>query len=113
MFSILIVLLCLCSCKDKANVFVLEGNVQKLSGDTIWHADSVYIDTLYIYGADALYEQIDTIIATNGAFHHTMDVDTVVPLWVLFPNNHREIVFADKQLTVTRSEEHTSELQSR
>ena len=101
LFSILMVLLCLCSCKDQPNPsFVLEGNVQKLSGDTIWHADSVYSDTLYIYGADALYERIDTIIATNGAFHHTMDIDTVVPLWVLFPNHHREMLFADKGLSV-------------
>lgn len=88
-FSILMILLCLCSCKDKANVFVLEGNVGRLTHDTI-----------YIYGGDALYEQMDTIIATNGAFHHTMDVDTVVPLWVLFPNNHREMLFADKGLSV-------------
>ena len=89
LFSILMVLLCLCSCKDKASVFVLEGNVGRLTHDTI-----------YIYGGDALYEQMDTIIATNGAFHHTMDVDTVVPLWVLFPNNHREMLFADKGLSV-------------
>lgn len=88
-FSILMILLCLCSCKDKANVFVLEGNVGRLTHDTI-----------YIYGGDALYEQMDTIIATNGAFHHTMNVDTVVPLWVLFPNNHREMLFADKGLSV-------------
>ena len=89
LFSILMVLLCLCSCKDKASVFVLEGNVGRLTHDTI-----------YIYGGDALYEQMDTIIATNGAFHHTMNVDTVVPLWVLFPNNHREMLFADKGLSV-------------
>jgi hypothetical protein len=28
-------------------------------------------------------------------------VDTVTPLWVLFPNKHREIVFADKGLSIT------------
>lgn len=94
-------LLCLFSCKEKTDSFVLEGNVLKLSGDTIWHADSVYTDTLYIYGADALYAHIDTVVATNGAFRHTMDVDTVVPLWVLFPNNHREMLFADRGVTAT------------
>ena len=84
------VLLCLCSCKDKASVFVLEGNVGRLTHDTI-----------SIYGADALYEHIDTVVAADGIFRYTAEVDTVTPLWVLFPNNHREMLFADKGLKVT------------
>ena len=83
-------LLCLCACKDKANIFILEGNVGHLSHDT-----------LYIYGADALYERIDTVVTTDGEFHYTAVVDTVTPMWVLFPNMHREMLFADKGLTVT------------
>lgn len=69
---------------------MLEGNVRSLAHDT-----------LYIYGADALYERIDTVVATDGIFHYTTEIDTVTPLWVLFPNMHREMVFADKGLGVT------------
>lgn len=69
---------------------MLEGNVRSLAHDT-----------LYIYGADALYERIDTVVATDGIFHYTTEIDTVTPLWVLFPNMHREMVFADKGLEVT------------
>ena len=83
-------LLCLCSCKDKADTFILEGSVGCLTHDT-----------LYIYGADALYERIDTVVAKEGAFRYTAAVDTVTPMWVLFPNMHREMVFADKNLTAT------------
>ena len=83
-------MLCLCSCGDKANTFVLEGRVGKLPHDT-----------LYIYGADALYERIDTVVAHDGEFCYTAKVDTVTPLWVLFPNKHREMVFADKGLSAT------------
>ena len=83
-------LLCLCSCKDKANTFILEGNVGRLAHDT-----------LYIYGADALYEQFDTVVAVNGVFQYKTKVDTVTPMWVLFPNMHREMLFADKGLTAT------------
>ncbi len=90
LFSLVVILLCLCSCKDKANVFVLEGNVRCLMDDT-----------LYIYGADALYEHFDTVVAMDGTFRFTATVDTVTPLWVLFPNMHREMVFADKGLTAT------------
>ena len=90
LFSLVVTLLCLCSCKDKADTFILEGNVGRMAHDT-----------LYIYGADALYEHFDTIVATNGAFRYTATVDTVTPLWVLFPNMHREMVFADKGLTAT------------
>lgn len=95
LFSILAVLLCLCSCRDKGNIFVLEGHVEHLS------TDSIHLDTIYIYGADMLYERIDTVVATEGVFHYTAEIDTVTPLWVLFPNHHREILFAEKGLTVT------------
>lgn len=81
-------MLCLCSCGDKANTFVLEGRVGALAHDTI-----------YIYGADALYERIDTVVARDGEFSYTAVIDTVTPLWVLFPNRHREMVFADKGLS--------------
>ena len=90
LFSFILVMLCLCSCKDKATTFVLEGNVGRLVHDT-----------LYIYGADALYERFDTVVATNGEFRYTTTVDTITPLWVLFPNKHREMLFADKGLTAT------------
>ena len=90
LFSLVVMLLCLCSCKDKADTFILEGSVGCLTHDT-----------LYIYGADALYERIDTVVAKEGAFRYTAAVDTVTPMWVLFPNMHREMVFADKNLTAT------------
>lgn len=90
LFSLMIVLLCLCSCRDKANTFVLEGSIGSLAHDTI-----------YIYGADALYERVDTVVLHDGEFQYKTTVDTVVPMWVLFPNMHREMVFADKGLTVT------------
>lgn len=90
LLSLVIVLLCLCSCKDKANTFILEGNVGRLTHDT-----------LYIYGADALYEHFDTVVATNGVFRYTATIDTVTPMWVLFPNMHREMLFAGKGLTAT------------
>ena len=80
-----ILLLCFCSCKDKANTFVLEG-----------HVSSLAYDTIYIYGADALHERIDTIISQDGAFSYTTPIDTVVPMWILFPNMQRKMVFANK-----------------
>lgn len=90
LLPLVVFLLCLCSCKDKANTFILEGNVAGLANDT-----------LYIYGADALYERIDTVVAKEGVFRYMATVDTVTPMWVLFPNMHREMVFADKGLTAT------------
>ena len=90
LFSVVIVLLCLCSCKDKANTFILKGNIGCLTHDTI-----------YVYGADELYEHFDTVVAHGGEFRYKATIDTVTPLWVLFPNMHREMVFADKGLTTT------------
>ena len=85
-----IALLCLCSCKDKATTFVLEGRIDGLANDTI-----------YIYGADALFENVDMVVAKNGEFRYTATIDTVTPLWILFPNKHREMIFADKKLKAT------------
>lgn len=85
-----IALLCLCSCKDKKNTFVLEGHIGNLAHDTI-----------YIYGADALYERIDTVLVQNGEFLYTTTIDTITPMWVLFPNMHREMLFANKGLKAT------------
>lgn len=90
LLSLMIILLCLCSCKDKANTFVLEGHIESLAHDT-----------LYIYGADALYEEVDTVVTRDGTFRYITTLDTVVPMWILFPNMHRELVFADKGLTAT------------
>lgn len=87
---VFLLLLCLCSCKDQASTFVLEGHIGSLAHDTI-----------YIYGADELFERIDTIVVQDGTFRHTAPIDTVTPMWILFPNMHREMVFADKELTVT------------
>ena len=85
-----IMLLCLCSCKDKANVFVLEGHISSLTHDTI-----------YIYGADELYDRIDTVTTQDGKFRYTTTLDTITPMWVIFPNMHREMLFADKGLKAT------------
>lgn len=81
---------CLVCCKKEVHKFILEGNIPPLVHDTI-----------YIYGADALYENIDTVIVENGVFHYTANVDTVTPMWVLFPNMHRVMLFADKGLKAT------------
>lgn len=101
LLHIVIVLLCFFSCKERNSSFVLEGNISRLSADSVRRADSIYTDTLYIYGADALYERFDTVLARNGVFRYTASIDTITPLWILFPNRHREMVFADKSLTVT------------
>lgn len=87
-----LLLFCLCSCKEKESLFVLDGNIRCLTHDTI-----------YIYGADGLYEQLDTVVTHEGRFKYTAAVDTVTPLWILFPNKHRELLFADKGLSTTMS----------
>ena len=42
-------------------------------------------DTLYIYGADKLYDHTDTLVTQNGKFTATLQTDTLAATWLLFP----------------------------
>ena len=85
-----LILLLLCGCQGGQKRFTLKGDVATL-GD----------DTLLVYGYDEWYDKVDTLVARHGKFSFTFAPDTVTPLWVAFPNGHREVVFAEKGTTTT------------
>lgn len=87
--SLLAVLL-LCCCHSGRTRFTLKGDVPLAGGDT-----------LLVYGNDEWFDRVDTVVARHGHFTFTFSPDTVTPLWVAFPNGHREMVFAEKGTVTT------------
>ena len=51
---------------------------------------------LYIYGADEMYDRMDTLPVENGKFSKTLSPDTLVAAWLLFSDGSRYPFFMDK-----------------
>lgn len=53
-------------------------------------------DTLYIYGADKMYDRMDTLVAKNNKFSVTLSADTLVSAILLFSDGTEYPLFLDK-----------------
>ncbi|MEG2573082.1 MAG: TlpA disulfide reductase family protein [Bacteroides sp.] len=89
-FIIFLLFLCLTSCKNSNNRFVLKGEIANLKNDTI-----------LVYGLEGIGDKIDTIFAKNGAFSYSSQVDTIAPIILRFGNEGECLVYADKGVEVS------------
>lgn len=53
-------------------------------------------DTLYLYGADPLYDRMDTLLVKNGKFSADLSVDTLVTTYLLFSDGNTYPIFVGK-----------------
>ena len=72
---LLILILCMTGCKKEADTTSITGEIKGLGNDTI-----------YLYGVDGLYEQIDTICVKGDKFSHSLKIDTITSAVLLFKN---------------------------
>ena len=75
----------LAACKDgaKESVTRIEGRIEGLG-----------TDTLYLYGADALYNRVDTIPTSRDAFSVQLTaVDTLICAWLRLPDGREYPLF--------------------
>lgn len=82
---LLLIILCLAGCKGDPTQVSLSGEIKGLTNDT-----------LYIYGADRIYDRIDTIYAPGGKISHTLRVDTLTAAFLLINNQTEYPIFFDK-----------------
>lgn len=82
--SLLAIILSACGGKNP-DTAQLNGEIEGLGNDT-----------LYLYGADRMYDRIDTLLVANGKFSHTLVPDTLVATWLLFADGSRYPLFVDK-----------------
>ena len=80
----LIIILSACGGK-KSETVSLNGEIKGLGNDT-----------LYIYGADRLYDRMDTLLVKDDKFSATLTPDTLVETYLLFSNGSQYPLFMDK-----------------
>lgn len=80
----LLILLSACGSK-KSDSVILDGEIKGLGNDT-----------LYIYGADEMYDRMDTIVVKEDKFSATLVPDTLVATWILFSDGTKYPLFIDK-----------------
>ncbi len=83
LFTILLFAACSGGNGDDA---VLKGNIEGLGADTI-----------YIYGADGLFNRVDTIVTEKGRFKKNIQVDTLLQVWLSFSNGTQYPLFVNKR----------------
>ena len=79
-------------CKKEADTTSITGEIKGLGNDTI-----------YLYGVDGLYEQIDTICVKGDKFSHSLKIDTITSAVLLFKKNTEYPIFLDKKNKIKKN----------
>ena len=87
---LILIIICLVGCKKISDKVNITGEINGLGTDTI-----------YLYGMDESYDQIDTIYAKDSKFSFTTKVDTVISAYLLFNNRTEYPIFFDKGNKIT------------
>lgn len=86
-----LLLVSLTACHNNSQETSIQGEIKGLENDT-----------LYLYGTDGSYEQVDTIIAPNGKIDYTLKVDTITSMMLLLNNRTVQVpLFLDKKEKIT------------
>lgn len=80
----LLIILSACNGKQTTSVS-LSGEIKGLGNDT-----------LYIYGADKMYNRMDTLIVKNDKFSAKLSTDTLVSTWLLFSDGTEYPLYLNK-----------------
>lgn len=85
LFCLLAGALAACGGKKTTNEASLHGEIKGLGNDT-----------LYLYGADWLYDRMDTLVAKDSKFTATLPTDTLVATWLLLRDGVECPLFLNK-----------------
>ena len=89
-------LLFVCCKEEPRNIYTIGGQTETPNGD------------VYIFGADSRYEKIDSAECdANGIFSLSLEVDTVIPLFLVTPEGKMIPVYAEPRLTATLKRDST------
>lgn len=93
LFLFLLILCCiLTACRKSDNMFTLNGNISNLKNDT-----------LFIFNEFGINGKLDTIIAKDGQFIYTTELDTITPFTLLMNGRTTYPVYADKNQEISIS----------
>lgn len=86
-FAYILPALLLAACGGKeTDATSLTGEIKGLGNDTI-----------YLYGADRMYDRTDTLVVTDDKFSATLAPDTLAAAWLVFGDGTEHPLFIDKR----------------
>lgn len=86
---LILIIICLVSCGKASKEVHITGEIKGLG-----------TDTLYLYGMDESFDQIDTIFAEDDKFSYTLKIDTITSAYLLFNDETEYPLFLDKGNTI-------------
>lgn len=83
---LLIALFCIACGEKQGDRALVSGTIKGLVNDT-----------LIVYGADQMFDRIDTIYVKNGKFSRYITVDTLAQAWMMYKDGRKVPLFLNKR----------------
>lgn len=86
----LVVLVCIACGEDQGDRALVSGTIKGLTNDT-----------LIIYGADQMFDHVDTIYVKDGKFKRYITVDTLAQTWLMYKDGSKVPLYLNKRSQIT------------
>lgn len=83
-------LLCLSCSEEQGDRALVSGTIRGLG-----------TDTLIIYGADQMFDHVDTLYVKKDKFKRFITVDTLAQAWIMYRDGSRVPLYLDKRSRIT------------
>ena len=83
---LLIALVCMACGEEQGDRALVQGTIKGLVDDT-----------LIVYGADQMFDRVDTIYVRKGKFKRFIAVDTLAQAWIMYKDGQKVPLFLDKR----------------
>ena len=90
LYYCLLVFVCIACGEDQGDRALVSGTIKGLTNDT-----------LIIYGADQMFDHVDTIYVRDGKFKRYINVDTLAQTWLMYKDGSRVPLFLNKRSNIT------------
>jgi len=89
-YLMLVFFLCMACGEEQGDRALVKGTIKGLGNDT-----------LIVYGADQMFDKVDTIYVKKGKFSRFITVDTLAQTWLLFKDGSTVPLYLNKRSTIT------------
>ena len=86
---LLIALVCMACGEEQGDRALVQGTIKGLVDDT-----------LIVYGADQMFDRVDTIYVRKGKFKRFIAVDTLAQAWIMYKDGQKVPLFLDKRSNI-------------